>query len=392
MAEIADTARHQRAHVLAGAVKTATRLSDVAPSAWDDLAAHAIEPNGYYLSPWALAVDAGARGRSHVNALCGFASRRLVALLPVVSAWRAFRLPLPIMVSAESYGTLHTPLLARDDAAAAAQALCDDALARGARAIVLRHVPIEGDAIRAIRDALARDGRAPTVLHSYARACLDATGDAEALLRDALGAKKLKELRRQRHRLSEVGALNFTVARTVDEVARAIETFLALEAGGWKGKRGTALVQHDGDAAFIRRAARELAARGQCEIAVLAAGETPVAAGVILKHDTRAFWFKLGIDERFARLSPGVQLALELTRYFCADPSVEFVDSTAPADSPMINPIWRGRFTIGDVLIPLKANDPVVPLMLAALRAHRALDRAARSALHAFRRLKGRLG
>jgi len=391
MAEIADMARHQRAHVPAGAATAATLLRDVAPAAWDDLTAQIVEPNGYYLSPWALAVDAGARGRSHVDALCGFVSRRLVALLPVVSAWRAFRLPLPVVVSAESYGTLHTPLLARDDAPSAAQALCDDARARGARAIVLRHVPIEGAALDAIRAVLARDCLAPTVLHSYARACLDASGDAEILLRDALGPKKLKELRRQRNRLSETGALTFTVARTADEVAHAIETFLALEAGGWKGKRGTALVQHEGDAAFIRHAARDLAARGQCEIAVLAAGETPVAAGIILKHDTRAFWFKLGVDERFARLSPGVQLALELTRYFCTDPSVTFVDSTAPADSPMINPIWRGRFTIGDVLIPLRANDPVMPLVLAALRVHRRLYHVARSAVHAFRRLKERL-
>lgn len=393
MAEIADMSRRQNAPRLAGAARTATRLREVASAAWDDLAAHALEPNGYYLSPWALAVDAGARGRSDVDVLCGFApARRLVALLPVVSAWRAFRLPLPIVVSAESYGTLHTPLLLGDDAIGAAQALCDDARAAGAHAIVLRHVPLDGPAVGAIRQALARDGLEPTVLHSYARAALDATGDAETLLRDALGPKKLKELRRQRHRLGEVGALKFTVASTSDEVARAIDTFLALEAGGWKGKRGTALVQHEGDAAFIRCATVELAARGQCEIAVLAAGETPVAAGIVLKHATRAFWFKLGVDERFAKLSPGVQLALELTRYFCADPSVTFVDSTAPADSPMINPIWRGRFVIGDILIPLQARGPWMPLILAALRVHRRVDRAARSALHAVRRLKARLG
>jgi CelD/BcsL family acetyltransferase involved in cellulose biosynthesis len=392
MAEIADMARPQRAHVMAGAVKATTPLRDVAPAAWDELAAQTIEPNGYYLSPWALAVDAGARGRSHVDALCGFVSHRLVALLPMASAWRAYRLPLPIVVSAESYGTLHTPLLARDDATVAAQALCDNARARGARAIVLRHVPIDGEALHTMRETLARAGLAPMVLHSYERACLDATGDAEVLLRDALGAKKLKEVRRQRNRLGEVGTLSFTVARTPDEVARAIEIFLALEAGGWKGRRGTALAQHDGDVAFIRDAPRKLAARGQCEIAVLAAGETPIAAGIILKHHTRAFWFKLGIDERFAKLSPGVQLAIELTRYFCADASVKFVDSTAPADSPMINPIWRGRFTIGDVLVPLRINDPLMPLILAVLRLQRQLDQSARSALHAFRRWKAWLG
>ena len=33
----------------------------------------------------------------------------------------------------------------------------------------------------------------------------------------------------------------------------------------------------------------------------------------------------------------------------------------------MINPIWRGRLAIGDVLIPLRRGDPVVSLIRAAL-------------------------
>ena len=80
----------------------------------------------------------------------------------------------------------------------------------------------------------------------------------------------------------------------------------------------------------------------------------------MLRHQDRAFFFKLGIDERFAKYSPGVQLTLDLTRHLCADPAIASADSTASADHPMINPIWRGRFAIGDVLIPLRRNDPVV--------------------------------
>ena len=62
-----------------------------------------------------------------------------------------------------------------------------------------------------------------------------------------------------------------------------------------------------------------MAARRQCEVITLCAGDTPVASGVVLRHQDRAFWFKLGVDERFAKYSPGVQLALELTRHLCAD-------------------------------------------------------------------------
>jgi len=132
-----------------------------------------------------------------------------------------------------------------------------------------------------------------------------------------------------------------------------------------------------GDAAFIRRAVPALAETGQCEIISLRVGATQLAAGIVLRHQDRAFFFKLGIDERFARYSPGVQLACELTRYLCADPAIASADSTASADHPMIDPIWRGRLAIGDVLIQLKRNDPVVPLIHAALVGRRfAMDAA----------------
>jgi CelD/BcsL family acetyltransferase involved in cellulose biosynthesis len=225
----------------------------------------------------------------------------------------------------------------------------------------------------------------PRVLQSHVRACLDATRDADELLRDALGAKKLKELRRQRNRLAEHGDIHFDVARTAEDVGPAVEIFLNLEASGWKAKRGTALMQDDGDAGFVRRAAIALAEIGQCEIVSLRAGDTPVAAAVVLRHQDRAFYFKLGVDERFAKLSPGVQLTLDLTRHFCADPAIAMADSTASADHPMINPIWRGRLAIGDVLIPLRRRDPVVSLIHAALSLRRLVREPARRAARFIR-------
>ncbi|MFX7136331.1 GNAT family N-acetyltransferase, partial [Acinetobacter baumannii] len=79
-----------------------------------------------------------------------------------------------------------------------------------------------------------------------------------------------------------------------------------------------------------------------------------VAAGIVLRHGDRAFFFKLGVHEFYARFSPGVQLTIELTRHLCADPDIRCADSTAAPDHPMINPIWRSRLAIGDVLMPLR--------------------------------------
>jgi CelD/BcsL family acetyltransferase involved in cellulose biosynthesis len=403
--EIADPAAAHRAS-LSGATVTRSRaetmphadtlatLTTMDAGPWRELAERAIEPNGYYLPDWELAVNASAPGRTDACVLSAWSdaepgTAQLIGLLPAISLWRACKIPLPALASADPYGTLGTPLIDRDRAHDAVAGLMRQARGAGAHALLLRDMSLDGAAMQAIRKVLGESGLKPRVLQSHARACLDAGRDADELLREALGAKKLKELRRQRNRLAEHGEVSFAVARTPIEVAAALEVFLTLEASGWKARRGTALLQNHGDAIFIRRAAVALAEKAQCEIVTLRAGATAVAAAIVPRHRDRAFYFKLGVDERFAKLSPGVQLTLELTRHLCADPAINSADSTASAGHPMIDPIWRGRLRIGDVLIPLRPNDPVVALIHAALKLHRTGRETARSVIRFLRSHRG---
>ena len=363
-----------------------TPLAEISAPQWRALAVRAAEPNGYYLPDWELAINAFARGRGGTSALAAWSdAAELTGLLPVISMWRAYKIPLPALVSADPYGTLSTPLLDRGLAEAAAADILHGARQAGAHALILRDTSLDGAAMKAFTEVLRRDRITPRVLQSHVRAALDATRDADELLHEALGPKKLKELRRQRNRLGDHGSVDVDIARTPNEVAAAIETFLKLEASGWKGKRGTALVQDEGDAAFIRRATSALAACGQCEIVTLTAGAVPVAAAIVLRHQDRAFYFKLGVDERFSKFSPGVQLTLELTRHLCADPAIAMADSTANPDHPMVNPIWRERLAIGDVLIPLRRGDPVAALVHTALTLRRLAREPARRAIRLIR-------
>lgn len=375
--------------------KALAPLGSITAERWRQLSDNAIEPNGYYLPEWELAVNAFAQGRMNVCALTATADTTtknetpaLIGLMPAISAWRAYSLPLPALVSADPYGTLATPLLDRDHADEAAQKLLLQARDAGAHALILRDIALDGAVMTALTRVLAGQGLKPRILQSHARASLDASRNAEDLLRDALGPKKLKELRRQRNRLAEHGEVIFTIATTPSEIQRDLAIFLKLEASGWKAKRGTALAQNDGDAAFIRRAVSDAAARGNCEIVTLHAGETPVASAVVLRHLDRAFYFKLGVDENFAKCSPGVQLTVELTRHLCADDRIAMVDSTAMPGHPMIDPIWRGRLAIGDVLIPLNRRDPLVPAIRLGLALRKLVREPARRLVHLVRKLR----
>jgi len=359
---------------------TAAALVDLAKvplRAWSHLAACAIEPNAFYQPAWARAVSAHARGRTGAKALLVWDSpeqKTLIGLLPVVSAWRALKFPLPVFVAWQAYAPLTTPLLDRDAAEHAAGGLLDAARIAGAGAILFQNLAQDGPAAAAIAGALARRDIRSHIHETYERARLDARADAATLLREALGPKKLKELRRQRNRLADAGSVEFRMARAPEEISSALDTFLELESKGWKGERGTALAQHDGDHRFIREAALGLAAQGQFEIATLSHGGKPAACGLLLRHQHRAYFFKIAIDETEARTSPGVQLTLDLTRHYCSDGEIDDVDSTADADHPMINHVWRGRQPLCDLFAPTQPNN-LATNMMSGVIAGRAMAR-----------------
>jgi len=368
-------------------------LADVPKAAWSSLSDRALETNAFYHPDWACAVVQNAGGYAGAKALLGWDHQdhgRLIACLPVVSAWQALKLPIPMLVSWKPYAPLNTPLIDNECPEHAIEALLDSAAASGARALWLPLLCTGGAVFDTLQKVLTRRGIAPRTVNSYQRARLDARGDAEQMLKQALGAKKLKDLRRQRHRLEDSGAVSFRIVETPAEVEAAVEVFLALEATGWKGKRGTAMVQHAGDAAFIRSAMSRLAARGLGSVALLMRGDQPLAVGLVLREGGSAHFFKIAFDEGEAKNSPGVQLTLELTRAWCADPAVTDVDSNADADHPMIDKIWDGRMTLVDQLIPLRANDPFITPIEQLIRGRQRAREQARRIVHTIRTIRER--
>lgn len=363
-------------------------IADIPEAAWRDLAGCALEPNLFYEPAWMRAVARHARDHRGAKVLLAWDTprkKRLIGLLPVVTAWRAKKLPVPMLVAWQPYAPLRTPLLDRSMPRAAAHGLIDAAIAAGAEVLLLPQQKLEGPAFQIFHSAVRERGLTLEVGKRRGRACLNAVADADTLLQKSLGAKKSKELRRQRNRLADRGALTLDVAARRQDVLPALEQFLRLEASGWKGKCNTALVQNEGDAAFIREAAGELSKHGQFEVLALHAAKALVASCLVLRRGRTAFFFKLAHDEREAKNSPGVQLTLDLTRRLCADASIEEADSTADADHPMIDHIWRDRILLGDAFVPLGRENLHIGAIRMAVRARDGLRNRARAVVHRLR-------
>ena len=363
----------------------------VPQAAWADLVGRAIEPNPYFHPGWARAGARHAEGKSGNQVLLAWdsaARTRLIGLLPVVSAWRAIQIPIPVLIAWQAYAPLTTPLLDRDMTDIAARGLLAAAAQAGAYAVLLPLIAEEGPAASALRRAAAEFKAAPYSFGRHQRARLDATQDADAAI-GSLGPKKLKELRRQRNRLADNGDVVFKVAGPGEETSAALEAFLSLESAGWKGATGTALAAKAGDALFIKTAIQEMAATGDAEMATLSSGNKVVAAGMLLRHLRRGYFAKIAYDESAAKMSPGVQITLDITRHLCADARFDDADSTAVADHPMIDHIWRSRLAVCDLLVPAQPGKFPLAVLATIIGAHRVLRNTARIIYHRLRSLKG---
>ena len=361
-------------------------LVDLVP-AWHDLAARAVDPNVFLAPDFAVPALAHLYPRA-CRILIVRKAGRLLALMPVI-------LP-PIGRGGLARGVVHaqaalgTPLL---DAAAAAVAL--EAIVRFLRTtrpdlvgVAFSSLPQAGGVFAHLQRQAAADGAALTILAQHRRAILPRGTPFDAHLRAAVTGRRQKEFRRQARRLADAGALVFSSAETPAAVAAATEAFLALEGRGWKGARATALVSRPKLATFARAMTRGLAQRGLCRIDALHCDGTPIAMGIVLRTgDTAAFW-KTTYDERFAGLSPGVQLALRLTARQLADPATALTDSCAVADHPMIDRLWPARMTIVDVVLPLRhSGDAALRRVLRRDAARRRLRQVLKDAVN---RLRGR--
>jgi hypothetical protein len=163
-----------------------------------------------------------------------------------------------------------------------------------------------------------------------------------------------KKLRQDWNRLSATGAVDVVNNRTPD-MQEAFETFLTLEAGSWKGARGTALLCDAADAAFARQLVIALAERGNASVALLRVDGRAIAAQVLMYCGATAYTWKTAFSPDYAKYSPGALLIDKITEELFATAGIEAIDSCSSEGSFMAQ-LWSGRRKMADLLIDVGAG------------------------------------
>lgn len=335
-----------------------TRITDLEQladysAAWNRLAEVCVSPNAMQM-PWflgpALRHLAGSQALelllveapTRVNpqgkkVLCGlfpFVRRRSFYLLPVscLELWQ------------HPYGFLNTPLIRRDCVREVLATLFHFARTspHGAPLIHFPLVDAEGPFHQTLLDETHREQNCVFVRDLFSRALFRRDRDAESFLKNNISRKKRQEAQRLERRLAELGRLEARSLTNSAELEAWVESFLRLEAAGWKGQEGTALASDPAHAAFFRTMARAAFDAGGLQMFEICFNDQPIAMICNLLAADGGYGFKIAYDESFAKFSPGVLLELEQIRRL-HQAGIAWMDSCAIPDHPMINHYWLAR-------------------------------------------------
>tara|TARA_Y100000815_G_scaffold258258_1_gene267483 strand:- start:2191 stop:3333 length:1143 start_codon:yes stop_codon:yes gene_type:complete len=312
---------------------------------WDTLAASAAEPNPFFersfLRPSLDAFDPQGEVKLALLRIDG----RLAGLIPLHHARSYYGRPIPHLTSwLHDNAFCGVPLIARGFETMFWSMLLRwaDRNAGLAAFLHLPAIPEHCAPDTALTVLTQENARTSGVVEHEIRALLSSDLSPEDYFEQSLSTKKRKELRRQARRLAEHGALTVDRAKTPEAIGVFSEKFLALEKASWKGRAGSSLANDPASARFFRESLIGAAEAGRVEGLSLRLDGEPIAMLVTFLTPPGAFSFKTAFDERFSKFSPGVLLQKENLDLLQGE-GIEWCDSCAAPDHPMIDHFWRDQ-------------------------------------------------
>lgn len=241
--------------------------------------------------------------------------------------------------------------------------------------------------MQALVRVLRTRGAAPYVFSRARRPHLSSRLDGKTYLEQALSASSRKKLRQHRRRLAEKGDLKSAIVSEPMAVRAGFEDFLQLEAAGWKGREGAAMLRNSVDAEFERALIGALADNGDAAIHILTLDGRPVSMQMVLRAGACAFTWKTAYDEALRDFSPGTLLLEDYTAALLADATVTDVDSCSFDDSGFMG-VWTERAEIADLWFDARGGSLSFSILSRVQAVYLALRNRAKAIYHELQQRK----
>lgn len=201
----------------------------------------------------------------------------------------------------------------RDEAALASLL---EVLSRGSTPLVLSRVPADSPSLAAISATFG--GKAIVVSrpgNNCPHIAIGGSRQADALLSSRLRS----DLRRAQRKAESHGKVTYEIhsPRTAEEFLPLYAQALEVEAAGWKGRGGSAVAKNELQRSFFARYGVLASEEGILRLAFMRIDGALAAMQYAIQWN-EAFWLlKIGYDEAFSRLSPGMLLIQHTLQHAC---------------------------------------------------------------------------
>lgn len=276
-------------------LRTLDEVRALAPR-WEALHREAESDNPFLTPAWTLGwLETGEGIEPYVVA--GFLDDELVAVWPLART----RTPLGRVlgyVEGDAYGLVHRGELPSSARALVAAVVADcaswDALYLNEH---FAAAPEHEALLAAFHDAGIHVASLPT------SSCPELVFSDRAAFECHVGKKVLREVRKRRRQLEQLGPVRVEELRTVDEVDRGFSALAELHDRRWHDRSDTSAFADPVRTTGMRAAAMHLAAAGQLAIDLLLVDEVPVAGCYGLRSGGRFIYYTPGFDPAWAPYS-----------------------------------------------------------------------------------------
>ncbi len=141
-----------------------------------------------------------------------------------------------------------------------------------------------------------------------------------------------KSINRLGNRLEDLGTVSLQIAAGDEALGKPLEEAFTIEASGWKGTNGTAILSQPETRGFYREVASWAAQRGTLRIASLQVDGRTVAMHLSIEAGGDYYMLKTGYDAEFEKVGPGKLLDWMMVQHaFSSDlDSFEFLGDAEP--------------------------------------------------------------